>query len=200
MISTWLVGGPSPIREAIADRLERRDIDVLERPPEPDVAARTIAVVSCRHEADWVRLEELADAGLLARIAVIDELDVDHYRRALASGAGVVHVDTSSSIIADVIVAAAQGEVVLPIEIARRIASTASGTAPTVDPTAIGLDPLETDILRAIADGATVVSLAARLHFSERTIRRRLQGIYVKLGVANRAEAIRAAERLGLSD
>ncbi len=50
----------------------------------------------------------------------------------------------------------------------------------------------------SIAKGETLVSIADRYFYSERTLRRRLQSVCIKLGVQDRAGAIRAAERLGL--
>jgi len=45
-----------------------------------------------------------------------------------------------------------------------------------------------------------VQGIAAELHYSERTIRRHLQNLYLRLGVRNRAEAIARAGRMDLSD
>ena len=51
------------------------------------------------------------------------------------------------------------------------------------------LDSLEWEILKGIARSETNRELAARLHMSERTICRRLEGIYSKLDLADRLQA-----------
>ncbi len=161
-----------------------------EPPAEP---SQTIAVAYCSRDDEWKRLEVLD--GYLGRVAVVDQVLPALYLRALRSGLGVVHIDTTSETIAAVAIAAGHGEAVLPMEIARQIAE---GVAPTDLGAAHELDPLETDLVRSIARGETLVSIADRYFYSERTLRRRLQSAYIKLGVQDRAGAIRAAERLGL--
>lgn len=63
-----------------------------------------------------------------------------------------------------------------------------------------GPDPLtarERDILRAAADGEPIAFIARRLHLSEGTVRNHLSAVIQKLGVANRAQAVRRAEEHG---
>lgn len=49
-----------------------------------------------------------------------------------------------------------------------------------------------------LANGETVVNLATESGWSERTMRRTLHSIYLKLGAGNRAEAIAKAGKMGL--
>jgi two-component system response regulator DesR len=55
----------------------------------------------------------------------------------------------------------------------------------------------ERDVLVATADGSTVADAAARLSLSEGTVRNYLSTAIQKLGVRNRVEAARLAERKG---
>jgi two-component system response regulator DesR len=55
----------------------------------------------------------------------------------------------------------------------------------------------ERDVLVATADGATVADAAARFSLSEGTVRNYLSTAIQKLGVRNRVEAARLAERKG---
>ena len=129
-------------------------------------------------------------------VAVIPTLVLDSYIRALVAGAaGVVYVDTSSAIMADVVQAAIEGEVLLPRQAAQSMAALARRERPPSD-----LDESEQELLQAVAAGRTIVDLAKELHYSERTVRRHLHSLYIKLGVRNRAEAIACAARLGLTD
>lgn len=157
----------------------------------------TVAVFHCATESDWERLDSTDDGGFLGRVAVIVQLDSALYRRALAMGVGVVHHDTSTEIMAQVIESAGHGEALLPMQVARRLMADPSHGHATDE---VPLDRLEIELLRGVVDGETIVSLGERFHFSERTIRRRLQSAYLKLGVDDRTGAIRVIERDGLLD
>ena len=198
-------GGPTPYREALAARLAARGWHVVVDPPvdvlmtvrlfdvPPDDS--TVAVHYCESEEAWAAVSMSVEAGALGVVAVILTLDPALYRRAIAMGVGVVHHDSSTEIMAHVIESAGHGEALLPMHIARRLAREA-GTSDAVE--SLVLDGLEIELLRGVVDGETIVSLAERFHFSERTIRRRLQSAYLKLGVDDRIGAIRAIERDGL--
>jgi LuxR family maltose regulon positive regulatory protein len=56
----------------------------------------------------------------------------------------------------------------------------------------------EVMILAQLAGGASTWEVAEALYVSDRTLRRRLQSIYLKLGVANRSQAIAEAGRRGI--
>jgi DNA-binding CsgD family transcriptional regulator len=58
-----------------------------------------------------------------------------------------------------------------------------------------GLTVREQEVLRLVADGSSNDALAATLGISRKTVERHLGNIYVKLGVANRAEATAWAVR-----
>jgi len=61
-----------------------------------------------------------------------------------------------------------------------------------------GLTAEEVQILSLMADGATNRDIAEALHFSEVTIKKKVQEILDKLGAANRTQAVAAAIRRGL--
>lgn len=56
----------------------------------------------------------------------------------------------------------------------------------------------EEGILRGMAGGMDYKSIAQELHMSEMTVRRRVQALYQKLGVTDRAAAVATAIRRGL--
>lgn len=61
-----------------------------------------------------------------------------------------------------------------------------------------GLTPRETEILGYLADGWSNAEMADRLGLTLRTVKFHLSGLFAKLGVSRRTEAIREAHNLGL--
>ncbi|MFL5863969.1 MAG: response regulator transcription factor, partial [Solirubrobacteraceae bacterium] len=61
------------------------------------------------------------------------------------------------------------------------------------------LTPREQAILQAVAEGLTTAAVSKHLWVSEHTVKFHLTNIYRKLGVANRAGAIRYALENGLA-
>jgi DNA-binding NarL/FixJ family response regulator len=67
------------------------------------------------------------------------------------------------------------------------------------DAPSIPLTAREREVLALIASGATNREIAERLYLSPHTVKEHASSLYRKLGVKNRAEAARRAERLGLT-
>jgi DNA-binding NarL/FixJ family response regulator len=61
-----------------------------------------------------------------------------------------------------------------------------------------GLSEQELEVLRMIADGATNKEIAEKLFWSEVTVKRKVQDLLEKMGVANRAQAVAEASKRGL--
>jgi DNA-binding NarL/FixJ family response regulator len=65
-------------------------------------------------------------------------------------------------------------------------------------PSAIPLSEREREVLDLIASGSTNREIAARLFLSPHTVKEHTSAVYRKLGVRNRAEAVKRAQHLGL--
>jgi DNA-binding NarL/FixJ family response regulator len=63
----------------------------------------------------------------------------------------------------------------------------------------VGLTDKEREVLRALADGRPNKEIARALWVTEQTVKFHLTNVYRKLGVANRAEAVRWAYEHGLT-
>jgi DNA-binding NarL/FixJ family response regulator len=63
---------------------------------------------------------------------------------------------------------------------------------------AMGLSERERTVLELLAGGATNPEIADSLHLSKHTVKEHTSAVYRKLGVRNRTEAVRRAQRLGL--
>ncbi len=62
----------------------------------------------------------------------------------------------------------------------------------------VGLSEREREVLGLVATGATNKEIAAALYLSPHTVKEHTSAIYRKLGVRNRAEAVKSAQGLGL--
>ena len=111
-----------------------------------------------------------------------------YLRRAIDAGAsGFVVKDTPARELADAVRRVHMGLRVVDPALATETLT--SGTSP--------LTAREREVLAAAADGATAAAIAKSLHLSEGTVRNHLSAAIGKTGTTNRAEAARAAERLG---
>jgi DNA-binding NarL/FixJ family response regulator len=61
-----------------------------------------------------------------------------------------------------------------------------------------GLSEEEIRVLGMVAQGDTNEEIAQKMHWSERTIKREIEGVMAKLGARNRAQAVAEAIRRGL--
>ncbi|MRH89522.1 response regulator [Nocardia sp. SYP-A9097] len=109
-------------------------------------------------------------------------------RRAIDAGAsGFVVKDTPARELADAVRRVHLGLRVVDPALATETLT--AGTSP--------LTPREREVLAAASDGATAAAIAKSLHLSEGTVRNHLSSAIGKTGTRTRAEAARAADRLG---
>lgn len=142
-----------------------------------------VAVVVCHDwtERDGVRELAVMRPGLpvlaLAAHCSCDRL-LDAYRSGAKSVLGL-HSDPRQVVAA--VAATAAGVHVAPWELLRGIAESERDSFIT---------EAELTWLRELRDGRTVATLAAVVGYSERSMYRKLQALYTRMGVACRAEAI----------
>jgi two-component system response regulator DesR len=129
--------------------------------------------------------ERLHAAGTGPRIIVLTTFGRAGYlRRTLEAGAdGFMVKDAPVERLVDAIRRVHQGLRVVDPELAAQ--SLAAGPNP--------LSAKETEVLRACAHGGSTADIAARVFLSEGTVRNHVSSAIGKLGVANRAEAVRRA-------
>lgn len=116
---------------------------------------------------------------------------------ALRSGAtGFLPKSSDAAGLLPPLLAAIEGWAVMP----ERLLSVVFGPdhRPAVSPVIEGLTEKERDLLRSIAAGASTVEMAARMHVSERTVKRLTATLLRKLRVSSRAEAAALAGGAGL--
>jgi NarL family two-component system response regulator LiaR len=109
--------------------------------------------------------------------------EADLYAALRAGACGYMTKDKDVAELTTVIRSVAGGYLVVPCFLAGRMLDDLAQSDPS------GLSDTEREILNGISRGETNKHIAARLHLSERTLRRRLQDIYSKLHLADRLEA-----------
>jgi NarL family two-component system response regulator YdfI len=116
--------------------------------------------------------------------------------RGLRAGArGYLLKDSGRKVLFEAIRAAARGESLLPSSVVEKVLAHLAEPRPFQ---AGGLSERESEVLALLAEGAANKEIAARLHITERTVKAHVTGIFNKLGVNSRAEAVAVALRSGL--
>ena len=124
--------------------------------------------------------------------------DAEYLQQALAADVhGYLLKSASHEQLAEAIRAVQRGERLLSPPLVSKVVEQFGQMARTRSREASGLSEQELQVLREIANGATNREIAERLFWSEVTVKRKIQDIIEKLGVANRAQAIAEAIRHG---
>lgn len=141
-------------------------------------------------------IESLHPLGTLCIVATIFDDDA-HLFPALHAGAqGYVLKDQSTDTLAAMLTGIAAGQPPLSPSIARRLLRHFQPALPGASQP--NLTGRETDVLRLIAKGHTVVDVARLLGLSRHTAAGYVKDVYRKLSVSSRAEATLEATRRGL--
>lgn len=125
--------------------------------------------------------------------------DEEYLFGALRAGAeGYLLKSASPEVLASAIRQVAAGERLLSPALVGKVMREFGALARAQAQTEAGLSSQEIEVLRLIAAGATNREIADRLYWSEVTVKRKVQDILEKLGVANRPQAVAEALRRGL--
>ena len=202
MISVVIADDHPLVRDGIVAILTREDdLDVVAQAASGPEAVAMVA----HHDPDVVLMDlrmpggdgvdairTLRASGARQRILVLTTYDTDHdIRAALAAGAdGYLLKDTPRTDLIRAVRDLAAGR---PVLSASALAALAGRGGP-----AVALTAREADVVRELAAGGTNREAAARLHVSETTFKTHLSRVYEKLGVSDRAAAVRVAYERGL--
>ena len=173
-------------------------------PEEPDDPLAWVAVDG--HRAVLLAVDKRRDAQLvvdlrrgredLVVVALLLEPTPDTVRGVLMAGAcSVAGWDASPEEVVALLEAGLEERSVLPTSLIHQLAM---GT--TDEPGVPELARDQVAWLRALAAGVTVSQLADRVGYSEREMYRLLRGVYDRLGVASRTQALLWATRRGILD
>ncbi|WP_306208159.1 helix-turn-helix domain-containing protein [Actinoplanes sp. RD1] len=145
-------------------------------------------------EADWTTLTALADIGRSHLVVAMLTAPTDAGGAAAVRAGAVSVVDRSASPerLLHLVTGLVSGDVTLPLGVLRRLASEPDDPADDDRP-----PPEQLAWLRTLAGGSTVAALANQVGYSERAMFRLLQGLYRRLGVRSRTEALIHANERG---
>jgi DNA-binding NarL/FixJ family response regulator len=145
-------------------------------------------------------LRRLRRAATSPRVVVISSYnEPEHVLAAIEAGADAYLLKSSDhGSIIEAVRAVAAGERTLSPSLVGTLFGHIAAQAHHRARAAAGLDDETTTMLRLLAGGATNGEIAERLHWSEVTVKRRLQEIMDRLGARNRTHVVAEAMRHGL--
>ena len=179
------------------------DIDVVGEAATPDEAAALVASLDPdlvlmdlqfgqdRTGADATRQIRSTDAAPYVLVLTNYDSDGDILGAVEAGASGYLLKDTPPDELLAAVRAAAAGESALAPAVASRLM--ARMRAPRAS-----LSAREIEVLRLVAEGASNLDVAARLHITDATVKSHLVHVFSKLGVGSRTAAVSEARALGI--
>lgn len=191
-----------PVRVTVMDRnavfkdaittIVEREIGTWAQTQQHLPTLKPLELRTLRSEDDWADLRQRERDDKSVLVALVPELDHTSMQRSIGLGVdGVADADAPSEIILAAVRCAVLGEFLLPACFVRSVV----GDLPPHDASLSTDDEI---ILKDLAQGRTVTRMAEERFVSERVMYRRLQRLYMSLGVSNRAQAISTASRMGI--
>ena len=147
-----------------------------------------------------LRMPELDGVGAIKEIRELDDNahivvlttydgDEDIYRAIKAGAKAYLLKDTARDALVDCVRKVHAGETYLPAPLAAKLAERVSGDA---------LSAREVEVLQRMGAGKSNKEIGAELFISEGTVKSHVKGIFTKLDVVSRTEAVSKATRRGL--
>src|SRR4030081_2217411 len=136
-------------------------------------------------------LREVCGINHEARIIVLTTFDGDEdiYRAIQAGAKGYLLKDAPREALMDCIRRVHSGETCIPVHLAAKLAGRVSGET---------LSEREIDVLKLMAQGKSNKEIGSALFISEGTVKSHVKGIFAKMNVISRTEAVANATRRGL--
>jgi DNA-binding NarL/FixJ family response regulator len=201
---TVYVHADDPIlRAGLASQLRPRpEVKVIDA-PEPGRTSVALVVADRVAEPTLRTLRSLQRVGARLVLVVAELDDADLVASVEAGVAGVVRrAEASPDRLVNVVQAAAVGDGALPPDLLGRLLNQVGKLQRQVlwprGLTFGGLAEREIEVLRLVADGLDTAEIAAKLSYSQRTIKNILHDITSRLHLRNRSHAVAYALRHGL--
>jgi len=173
-----------------------RSVEEALRPanPVPDVILLDIHLPGVPGTEGVKMLRERFPNAQVVMLTVFDAQD--HVFESICNGAcGYLLKKTPPSRLLEAISEAHQGGAPMTPEIARRVVTLFQQTGLPRKDHGHGLSPRELEVLALLAEGFSYTALAGQLAITVNTVRNHIRGIYEKLHVHSRSEAVSKAIR-----
>ncbi|MEV4254518.1 response regulator transcription factor [Spirillospora sp. NPDC049652] len=198
-----VVHAPDPITLAgVTSALRGRAGLRLVDDADAEVAEVAVVVADTVDEPTRGALRRYSRAGRTRTVLVAAHLKEAQLLDAVEAGVAAIlwRHEASADTLARAVLAAARGGADLPPDLLGRLLEQVGriqrgANAPGGG--AIGLAQRELDVLGLVADGMDTAEIAARLSYSERTVKNVLHGVMSRLHLRNRAHAVAYAIREG---
>ncbi|MEU1757039.1 response regulator transcription factor [Micromonospora matsumotoense] len=174
-------------------------------PAEPDDAPDILVIVADTVDG-WLlaQLDALTGHPAPRPVLVVGQLDDTAGLQAIEAGglSLVRRSESTAPLLREVVRAAARGEARLPTDLLSSLLTRVGRAQRQVlaprGLTILPLSPRQLAVLRMIAAGADIATIARELSYSERSIKNIVHEITTQLGVRNRTQAVAHAIREGL--
>ena len=170
-----------------------------------DLDSVRVGVVVCDTvDEETARSVRALQRGSLRVVLVVTNLDDANLLAGIDAGASgfLRRCEAVAERLVEVILSAASGDGSVPPDLLGRLLAHVSNIQTTVlSPrglTLTGLSEREIDVLRLVAEGCETSEIAAKLCYSERTVKGVVHEITTRLRLRNRAQAVAYAVRQGL--
>jgi DNA-binding NarL/FixJ family response regulator len=157
----------------------------------PDVVLMDIRLPGVDGVEATRRIRAISPSTKVVMLTASDE-QADLYKALRAGASGYLLKESDVDEIITAIRSVMRGHLVIPAHLVRDIVIDLEAQDPKA------LSDVEREILSAIARGLTNKEIAARLHVSERTVKRRVEDVYAKLHLTDRLEAAVYAAQQGI--
>jgi DNA-binding NarL/FixJ family response regulator len=196
------VSAPDPLsREGAVSHLRRHPEIELSEEPGPGTVA--LLIENTLDEASLTRLRRISRTQGASAVLVVGSIRESELLDVVECGVGAIvwqHQATAHRLV-QAVLAASRGDGDLPADLLGRLISQVgtlqrSATGRSGLPS-LGLAAREVDVLRLVAEGLDTGEIAAKLSYSERTVKNVIHGLTTRLHLRNRAHAVAYALREG---
>lgn len=191
-------------RAGLASQLRPRPEVLLLGEDEVDRATVAVVVADDIERPTMQALRALRSRGVTALVLVVTQIDDAGLIAAVESGvAGLIRrAEANADRLVEVVRTAAAGNGSIPPDLLGRLLQQVGAVQRNVlgprGLTFTGLGEREIEVLRLVADGLDTAEIAARLSYSQRTIKNVLHDVTTRLHLRNRSHAVAYALRNGL--
>ncbi|CAM5415356.1 helix-turn-helix transcriptional regulator [Streptomyces spiroverticillatus] len=196
------VTAPDPLsREGAVSHLRRHPEIELSEETGPGTVA--LLIENTLDEASLTRIRRISRRQGARAVLVVGSIRESELLEVVECGVGAIvwqHQATAPRLV-QAVLAASRGDGDLPADLLGRLISQVGtlqrGAAGRAGTPALGLAAREVDVLRLVSEGFDTGEIAAKLSYSERTVKNVIHGLTTRLHLRNRAHAVAYALREG---